>query len=132
MLWSSACVHLVILVAPLVYQQVIKALLAHVIGGPAKGVDSLPTGLCDRCEKGESKWIPFPPLKSWAETTLALVHSNLDEMSAASIDGYKWMATYLNDCTQYRMIFFLKDKDKQFDAFKTYKAWAKCQTGHKL
>ena len=30
------------------------------------------------------------------------------------------------------MMFFLKHKDEQFDAFKTYKAWAECQTGRKL
>ena len=30
------------------------------------------------------------------------------------------------------MMFFLKHKDEQFDAFKTYKAWAKRQTGRKL
>ena len=35
--------------------QVIKALPAHVIGGPATGVASPPTGLCDGCEKGKSK-----------------------------------------------------------------------------
>ena len=29
-------------------------------------------------------------------------------------------------------MFFLKHKDEQFDAFKTYKAWAECQTGWKL
>ena len=79
---------------------VIKALPAHVIGGPATGAASPPTGLCDGCEKGKSKQLPFPPLKSWAETTLALVHSDLDEMSAASINGYKWTATYLNDHTR--------------------------------
>ena len=79
--------------------QVIKALPAHVIGGPATGAASPPTGLCNGCEKGKSKQLPFPPSKSRAETTLALVHSDLDEMSAASIDGYKWTATYLDDRT---------------------------------
>ena len=34
--------------------------------------------------------------------------------------------------TQYGMMFFLKHKDEQFDAFKTYKAWAERQTGWKL
>ena len=92
--------------------QVIKALLAHVIGGPATGAASPPMGLCDRCEKGKSKRLPFPPLKSRAETTLDLVHSNLDEMSAASINGYKWTATYLDDHTHYGMMFFLKHKDE--------------------
>ena len=104
--------------------RVIKALPAHVIGGPATGAASPPTDLCDGSEKGKSKRLPFPPSKSRAETTLELVHSYLDEMSAASIDGYKWTATYLNDHTQYGMMFFLKHKDEQFDAFKTYKAWA--------
>ena len=110
---------------------VIKALPAHVIGGPATGAASPPTGLCDGCEKGKSKRLPFPPSKSRAETTLALVHSDLDEMSAASIDIYKWTATYLDDHTHYGMMFFLKHKDEQFDAFKTYKAWAERQTGGK-
>ena len=53
-------------------------------------------------------------------------------MSAASINGYKWTATYLKDHTRYGMMFFLKHKDEQFDAFKTYKAWAERQTGRKL
>ena len=112
--------------------QVINALPAHVIGGPATGAASPPMGLCDGCKKGKSKRLPFPPSKSQAETTLALVHSNLDEMSAASINRYKWTATYLDDHTCYGMMFFLKHKDEQFDAFKTYKAWAEHQTRRKL
>ena len=34
---------------------VIKALPAHIIGGPATGAASPPTGLCDGCKKGKSK-----------------------------------------------------------------------------
>ena len=112
--------------------RVIRALAAYVIGGPATGAASPPTGLCDGCEKGKSKRLPFPPSKSRAETTLALVYSDIDEMSAASINGYKWTATYLNDHTRYGMMFFLKHKDEQFDAFKTYKAWAERQTRWKF
>ena len=43
---------------------VIKALPAHMIGGPATGAASPPMGLGDRCKKGKSKRLPFPPLKS--------------------------------------------------------------------
>ena len=111
---------------------VIKALPAHVIGGPATGAASPPTGLCDGCEKGKAKRLPFPPSKSRAETALALIHSDLDEMSAARINGYKWTATYLDDHTRYGMMFFLKHKDEMFDTFKTYEAWAEHQTGWKL
>ena len=53
-------------------------------------------------------------------------------MSAASINGYIWTATYLDDHTCFGMMFFLKHKDEQFDTFKTYKAWAECQTRRKL
>ena len=35
--------------------RVIKALPAHVIGGPATGAASPPMGLCNGCEKGKSK-----------------------------------------------------------------------------
>ena len=38
--------------------QVIKALPAHVIGGPATGAVSPPMGLCDGCKKGKSKQLP--------------------------------------------------------------------------
>ena len=53
-------------------------------------------------------------------------------MSTASIDRYKWTATYLDNHTRYGMMLFLKHKDEQFDTFKTYKAWAERQTGRKL
>ena len=73
-----------------------------------------------------------PPHKGKEVDRAEEVHSHLDEMSAASIDGYKWTATYLDDHTWYGMMFFLKHKYEQFDAFKTYKAWAERQTGQKL
>ena len=38
---------------------VIKALLAHVIGGPATGAASPPMGLCNGCEKGKSMGLPL-------------------------------------------------------------------------
>ena len=76
--------------------QVIKALPAHAIGGPATGAVSSPTGLCNGCEKGKSKRLPFPPSKSRAETTLALVHSDLDKMSTASINGWLHLGKWCN------------------------------------
>ena len=63
---------------------------------------------------------------------LDLVHSDLDEMSSASIDRYTYTATYLNDHSRYGMMFFLKNKNEQFGAFKTYKVWAECHTDRQL
>ena len=58
---------------------------------------------------------------SRSKQVLDLVHSDLDEMSSASIDGYIYTATYLDDHPWYGMMFFLKSKSKQFGAFKAYK-----------
>ena len=92
----------------------------------------LPSKVCDGCEKGKSKHLPFPPSMSRAKHVLNLVHSDLDEMSSASIDGYIYTATYLNDHSRYGMMFFLKNKSEQFRAFKAYKAWAERHTDRQL
>ena len=84
-------------------------------------------GACEGCEKGKSKRLPFPTSKSRAKRPLDLVHSNLDKMPALSIGGYKYTATYLDDHSSYGVMFYLKNKSKEFTAFKTYKAWAKRQ-----
>ena len=103
--------------------EVIHALPTETTGGPDQKLQ-LPSKVCDGCEKGKSKRLPFPPSTSRAKHVLDLVHSDLGEMSSVSIDGYTYTATYLNDHSQYGMMFLLKNKSKQFRAFKAYKAWA--------
>ena len=111
--------------------EVIRALLTQTIGGPDQKLQ-LPSKVCDGCEKGKSKRLPFPPSTSRAKHVLDFVHSDLDEMSSASIDGYIYTATYLDDHSQYGMMFFLKNKSEQFGAFKAYKAWAERHTDRQL
>ena len=110
---------------------VIRALPTETTGGPDQKLQ-LPSKVCDGCEKGKSKHLPFPPSTSRAKHVLDLVHSDLDEMSSASIDGYIYTATYLDDHSRYGMMFFLKNKSEQFGAFKTYKAWAERHTDRQL
>ena len=69
---------------------------------------------------------------SRAKHVLDLVHSDLDKMSSASINGYIYTATYLDDHSRYGMMFFLKKKSEQFGAFKAYKAWAERHTDRQL
>ena len=111
--------------------EVIRALPTEMTGGPDQKLQ-LPSKVCDGCEKGKSKRLPFPPSTSRAKHVLDLVHSDLDEMSSASIDGYIYTATYLDDHSQYGMMFFLKNKSEQFGAFKAYKAWAEGHTDRQL
>ena len=53
-------------------------------------------------------------------------------MPVLSIGGYKYTATYLDDHSSFRVMFYLKHKNEEFTAFKTYKAWAKRQLHTKL
>ena len=72
--------------------EVIRALPTETTGGPDQKLQ-LPSKVCDGCEKGKSKRLPFPSSTSRAKHVLDLVHSNLDEMSSASIDGYIYQPT---------------------------------------
>ena len=122
-LWHQRLAH--------VNYEVICALPTEMTSGPDQKLQ-LPSKVCDGCEKGKSKCLPFPPSTSRAKQVLDLVHSDLDEMSSVSINGYIYTATYLNDHSRYGMMFFLKNKSKQFGAFKAYKAWAEHHTDRQL
>ena len=104
-------------------QCVIKHLGKNTEGGPNQTTEA-PNGACEGCEKGKSKRLPFPPLKSRVKQPLDLVHSDLDEMPVLSLGGYKYTATYLDDYSSLGVVFYLKKKSDEFAAFKQYKAWA--------
>ena len=103
--------------------EVICALPTETTSGPDQKLQ-LPSKVCDGCEKGKSKHLPFPPSTSRAKHVLDLVHSDLEEMSSASINAYIYIATYLDDHSRYGMMFSFKNKSKQFGTFKAYKVWA--------
>ena len=113
------------------HQHVIKHLRKNTEGGPHH-ITNAPQGACEGCEKGKSKRLPFPTLKSRVKKPLDLVHSDLDEMPVLSIGGYKYTATYLDDYSSFGVMFYLKKKSDEFAAFKQYKAWAKRQLGTTL
>ena len=104
-------------------QRMIKHLGDNTEGGPNQTTNP-PSGICEGCEMGKSKRLPFPTSKSWAKQPLDLVHSDLDEMSDLSIGGYRYTATYLDNYLSFGVIFYLKKKNDEFAAFKQYKAWA--------
>ena len=113
------------------HQHIIKHLGKNTNGGPHQAMEA-PHGACEGCEKGKSKRLPFPTLRSRVKRPLDLVHSNLDEMPVLSIGGYQYTATYLDNYSSFGVMFYLKHKNKEFAAFKTYKAWAERQLGTTL
>ena len=105
------------------HQRVIKHLGKNMEGGPNQ-TTKVPDGACEGCEKEKSKRLPFPSSRSRVSKPLDLVHSDLDKMPVLSIGGYKYTAIYLDDHSSFGVMFYLKHKNKEFAAFKTYKAWA--------
>ena len=105
------------------HQRIIKHLDKNTEGGPHQTTNP-PTGICEGCEMGKSKRLPFPSSKSRAKRPIDLVHSDLDEMSDLSIGRYKYTTTYLDDYSSFGVIFYLKKKSEEFATFKQYKAWA--------
>ena len=108
------------------HQHVIKHLGKNTNGGPHQTTQA-PHGVCEGCEMGKSKRLPFPSPRSRASKPLDLVHSDLDEMPVLSIGGYKYTTTFLDNHSLFGVIFYLKHKNEEFAAFKTYKAWAEQQ-----
>ena len=82
------------------HQRVIKHLDKNTEGGPYQTTNP-PSGICEGCEMGKSKRLPFPTSKSRAKQPLDLIHSDLHEMSDLSIGRYKYTATYLDDYSSF-------------------------------
>ena len=104
------------------YQNVIKYLNKNTEGGPNQ-ITVTPTRACEKCEKGKSRRLPFPPSISRAKQPLDLVHSDLDKIPVLSIGRYKYTTTYLDDYSSFGVMFYLKNKSGEFAAFNAYKAW---------
>ena len=108
------------------HQCVIKHLRKNPEGCPHQTTEA-PHGACEGCKKGKSKRLPFPTSQSRAKRPLDLIHSDLDEMPVLSIGRYKYTTTYLDNYSSFGVMFYLKHKNEEFAAFKTYKAWVERQ-----
>jgi len=61
------------------------------------------------------------------------VHSNLaGPMQTQSLQGSKYIATFIDDYSHHGVVYFLKSKDQCAAAFKKFLAWAKNQTSERM
>lgn len=64
---------------------------------------------------------------------LELVHTDLcGPMEEASIGGSKYFILFVDDYSRKLSIYFLKNKSKALNAFKTYKAYTEKHTGYQI
>ena len=92
-----------------------------------------PDPICEPCLSGKMNANPFPSSKTRASKPLELIHTDLHgPFKTSTISGYRYWITFIDDCTRFRAVMFLKTKDQAFDAFRRYKAYAENHLGTKI
>ncbi|XP_072060552.1 uncharacterized protein [Arachis hypogaea] len=73
------------------------------------------------------------PGKSWrARRLLEIVHLDLCSVEVPSNGGSRYFITFIDDFSRYTWVYFLKQKSKACDVFKTFKAFVEKQSGCKI
>lgn len=85
-----------------------------------------PDPICEPCLAGKMHANPFPARDSSARSKepLGIIHSDLHQMKVRSRKGHQYWITFIDECTELRVVVFLKRKSDAFEAFKTFKAYA--------
>ena len=88
--------------------------------------------ICKGCVIGKEPQESYPSLSKRAKHPLELVHFDLTELPIQSNHKYKYIVTFLDDCSSYTYSVKLRLKSEAFLAFNQFKAWAEKQTGCKI
>ena len=89
-------------------------------------------GVCSGCVLGKHHRDSFDKCASWrASVPLELIHSNLcGPLPSASLFGFKYFLTFIDDYSRRTLVYFLKLKSEVFNMFLAYKALVEKQSGH--
>ena len=80
-------------------------------------------GICKGCASAKNVKNPFPSSGSKTEEILELIHSDVcGPMPHASINGYEYYLSFIDDYLRKTWVYFLKTKDEVFVRFKEFKA----------
>ena len=83
--------------------------------------------VCPGCVEGKMHSKSFPDSPSRAQKPFDLVHSDLKEMPVLSYSKYKYIITFLDDCTSHAWVTLLCKKSETLTAFKHFHAMIKTQ-----
>jgi hypothetical protein len=80
-------------------------------------------GVCNGCAQGKNIKNPFLKRDNKAEGFLELIHSDVcGPMPSASISGYVYYVSFIDDYSCKTWVYLLKSKDEVFRKFKEFKA----------
>ncbi|KMQ84505.1 retrovirus-related pol polyprotein from transposon tnt 1-94, partial [Lasius niger] len=100
-------------------------------GVSIKHANNLPP--CDTCMKGKLTQLSFTHSTSRSTERLSIVHTDLcGPMRIQSKGGAFYFVTFVDDCTRWCEIYFIKQKSDVLNAFKEFKTYAENQTGKRI
>ena len=91
-------------------------------------------GVCPGCLVGKSPKKRYEVGKATrATSTLDLIHNNvLGPMPTKSINGSMYFLTFIDDCSRFCWVYFMKQKSEVFETFKVFKALVENRFGKKI
>jgi hypothetical protein len=84
-----------------------------------------PDPICEPCLAGKMHANPFPLSTHRQSTPLALVHSDIHgPLPVRTHSGYRYWVTYIDDAHRFWVVYLIKNKSDQPQAFKLFQAYA--------
>ena len=115
------------------YSGVRKLVKEGLVTGLKLDSPAMPDPICEPCIAGKMTADPFPSSSSRATQPLGLVHCDVHgPVKVQTMSGYRYWATFIDDCSRFRAVIPLKRKSDTFAAFKQFKAWAETKTDKRI
>lgn len=88
---------------------------------------------CDACIMGKMFHAPYPTKSQRKTELLEIIHSDVcGPMSTESFGGSKYFITFIDDCSRWCEVTFLKRKSDALDAFRNFKQKVECMFNRKI
>ena len=93
--------------------------------------DELP--LCSACVEGKMSRLPFKTSGIRCSEPLELIHTDVcGPMQNESVGRSRYYLTFIDDCTRYTWVYFLRNKSEVVQKFKEFEAFVTNQSGRKI
>lgn len=73
--------------------------------------------LCNACQQAKSRQLPFPISNSTSSAPLELIFSNVWGPARASVNGFKYYVSFIDDFSKHTWIYLLKSRVGVFTIF---------------
>ena len=95
--------------------------------------NKVPDPICEPCLSGKMNANPFPSSTTCSSRPLELIHTDLyGPFKTSTTSEYHYWVTFIDNCTRFCCVIFLKLKNETFTAFKRYKAYAENHLNAKI